>query len=486
MPIGVIRYLSGSAAANTWAAVVQLTSCSADCPPNRTTRLIRSLLTRTTVPFETVRILASQVAEATGGYLVGPDVVVDGASFDSRSTTSGQLFVPIVAERNGHEYIEAALRAGAAAYVTSEPSRGGSAIVVDDTSDALMALAASARRRLAIPVIGVTGSVGKTSTKDLIAAALGATRRITASVRSFNNEQGLPVTILGAPDDTEALVVEMGMRGFGEIRRLCAVASPTIGIVTAVADAHTERVGGIEGVARAKRELVEALPAGGFAVLNADDHRVAAMATHTVAAVVTYGLTGDVRVSRLELDELARSTFVVETPWGSGRVQLAVSGDHMAFNAAAALAVVGVVEGSVDAAIDALATAQISGMRMEVRRAASGAVIINDAYNANPDSMRAALRALSQIRADRRFAVLGQMAELDDPITSHREVAEFAADLGITLIAVGTDRFGVTPTDNPIEVLGEIGVGDAVLVKASRVAALERVAAALLGGSADR
>ncbi len=428
----------------------------------------------------TVRILASQVAEATGGYLVGPDVVVDGASFDSRSTTSGQLFVPIVAERNGHEFIEAALQAGAAAYVTSEPSRGGSAIVVDDTSDALMALAASARRRLAIPVIGVTGSVGKTSTKDLIAAALGATRRITASVRSFNNEQGLPVTILGAPDDTEALVVEMGMRGFGEIRRLCAVASPTIGIVTAVADAHTERVGGIEGVARAKRELVEALPASGVAVLNADDHRVVAMAAHTAAAVVTYGVTGDVRVSRLALDDLARPRFTIESPWGRGIVQLAVSGEHMAFNAAAALATVGIVEGTIDAAIDALATAQVSGMRMEVRRADSGAVIVNDAYNANPDSMRAALRALSQIGTGRRFAVLGVMAELDDPAAGHREVAEFAANLGITVIAVGTDYYGVTSVGDPIEVLGEIGVGDAVLVKASRVAGLERIVTALL------
>ena len=343
-----------------------------------------------------------------------------------------------------------------------------------------MALAASARRRLAIPVIGVTGSVGKTSTKDLIAAALGATRRITASVRSFNNEQGLPVTILGAPDDTEALVVEMGMRGFGEIRRLCAVASPTIGIVTAVADAHTERVGGIEGVARAKRELVEALPASGVAVLNADDHRVVAMAAYTAAAVVTYGVTGDVRVSRLALDDLARPRFTIESPWGRGIVQLAVSGEHMAFNAAAALATVGIVEGTIDAAIDALATAQVSGMRMEVRRADSGAVIVNDAYNANPDSMRAALRALSQIGTGRRFAVLGVMAELDDPAAGHREVAEFAANLGITVIAVGTDYYGVTSVGDPIEVLGEIGVGDAVLVKASRVAGLERIVTALL------
>jgi UDP-N-acetylmuramoyl-tripeptide--D-alanyl-D-alanine ligase len=431
-----------------------------------------------------VRILASQAAEATSGQLVGSDVAFEGASFDSRSIASGQLFVPIVADRNGHDYIEAALRGGAVAYLTSEPpdrSRGGSAIVVDDTVPALMALATWCRHTMNVPVIGVTGSVGKTSTKDLIAAALGATRRVTANLRSFNNEQGLPVTILGAPADTEVLVVEMGMRGLGEITRLCSVAAPTIGIVTAVAGAHTERVGGLDGVALAKRELIEALPHSGVAVLNADDHRVAAMASHTDATVITYGLTGDVRVSQLALDELARPMFTIESPWGSGTVRLAVSGEHMAFNAAAALATVGVVEGTIGAAIDALATAQISGMRMEVRRAASGAVVVNDAYNANPDSMRAALRALSQMRADRRFAVLGTMAELDDPVAGHREVAELAAEFGITLIAVGTDRYGVAAVDDPIGALGEIGVGDAILIKASRVAGFERFAARLLG-----
>ncbi len=358
--------------------------------------------------------------------------------------------------------------------------RGGSAVVVPDTAAALMDLAAWARNRLDVPVIAVTGSVGKTSTKDLIAAALGATRRVTANVRSYNNEQGLPVTILGAHDDTEALVVEMGMRGFGEIGRLCEVARPTIGVVTCVAGAHTERVGGIDGVARAKRELVEALPSAGTAILNADDDRVAAMSEHSLARVLTYGKRGDIRFSAIEFDDLARPRFRVDTPWGSGAVVLGVSGEHMAANAAAALAVVGVVEGRIDAAIDALADAELSAMRMEVRRSAAGAVIVNDAYNANPDSMRAALQALSKISATRRIAVLGVMAELDDPAAGHRQVADDAAERGITLIAVGTDRYGVAPVDDPIAALGVLGAGDAVLVKASRVAGLERLAAALL------
>jgi UDP-N-acetylmuramoyl-tripeptide--D-alanyl-D-alanine ligase len=426
-------------------------------------------------------LLASQVADAVGGRLVGPDVAIDGASFDSRSVEVGQLFVPLVTDRNGHQFIDGALASGATAYLTSEEPRGGTAIAVADTAAALMALAEWARRQLAgIPVIGITGSVGKTSTKDLVAAALGATRRVTANVRSFNNEQGLPVTILGAPGDVEALVVEMGMRGFGEIARLCDVARPTIGVVTSVARAHTERVGGVDGVAVAKRELVEALPGGGTAVLNADDARVAAMASHTRAAVISYGFTGDVRMSGVVLDDLARPSFTVDTPWGSARVRLAVSGEHMASNAAAAIAVAGAVEGSIDAAVAALAEATISGMRMEVRRAPGGAIVVNDAYNANPDSMQAALRSLSQISALRRVAIVGVMAELDDPEAAHRRIAALADELGIELIATGTDLYGVAPTDEPLAVLGAIGDGDAVLVKASRVAGLDRLATELL------
>ena len=426
-------------------------------------------------------MLASQIATAVGGTLTGSDTTVEGASFDSRSLLPGALFVPLVAERDGHDFIDAALAAGAAAYLTSRPPRGGTAIVVDDTAEALMALASWARRRLDVPVVGVTGSVGKTSTKDLVAAALAATRRVTANVHSFNNEQGLPVTILGAPDDVEVLVLEMGMRGFGEIARLCAVAAPTIGVVTSIAAAHTERVGGIEGVARAKRELLEALSASGTAILNADDPRVAAMAAHTDASVITFGVSGDVRVGPLTLDELARPSFRVDTPWGSAEVALGVSGAHMASNAAAAIAVAGVMEGSIEPAAAALASARLSAMRMEVRRAASGAIVINDAYNANPDSMGAALRALSGIEARRRVAILGVMAELDDPAAGHRRVAEAARGLGIEIIATGTDLYDTAPVDDPLAALGALGEGDAVLVKASRVAGLERLVAELLG-----
>ncbi len=436
-----------------------------------------------TVPSRLVRIQASAAAAGIGGRLVGPDVEFDGASFDSRTVQPGQLFVPIVADRNGHEYIETARSAGAVVHLTSEPKRSAeaaTAIEVDDTAAALMALAAFARRQSVGKVVGVTGSVGKTSTKDLIAAACGAELRTAANERSFNNEQGLPITVLNAPDDTEVLVLEMGMRGFGEITRLCDVARPDIGVVTAVGHSHTERVGGVEGVAKAKQELVESLTSSGTAILNADDERVVAMARHTDAAVLTYGMAGDVRVKNLTLDALARPRFRIDTPWGSADVELAASGAHMASNAAAAIAVAGSVGVSLDAAVGALATASMSGMRMEVSTALSGATVVNDAYNANPTSMTAALVALAAMDADRRIAILGLMGELDDEVEGHREVARIAETLGIQLVATGTDLYGVRPTDDPVGLIGDLQAGDVVLVKASRSAGLERIAEQLL------
>lgn len=435
-----------------------------------------------------MRILASEAAAATGGRLLGPDVAFAGASFDSRSLVPGQLFVPIVADRDGHDFIGAARAAGAPVHLTSRADpyrRDGTAIEVADTLQALMALAQWARRRLTCRVVGVTGSVGKTSTKDLCAAACAVGRRTTANPASFNNDQGLPTTILDAPDDVEVLVAEMGMRGFGEISQLCEIARPDIGVVTAVGHSHTERVGGLDGVARAKRELVEALPADGTAVLNADDERVAEMAAHTGAAVLTFGRHGDIAVADLTLDALARPAFTVRTPWGSGEVQLAVSGAHMASNAAAAIAVAGLVGVELAVVLDALSRATVSGMRMEVLTTPAGATVIDDAYNANPTSMRAALDALGSTVATRHIAILGAMGELDDPVTAHAEIAAYAAGLGIEVVAVGTDGYGVEPVGE-LAGLGPFGPGDVVLVKASRAAGLERVVAELVRSDATR
>jgi UDP-N-acetylmuramoyl-tripeptide--D-alanyl-D-alanine ligase len=438
-----------------------------------------------TVPL--VRFRASEVAESTGGRLIGDDVELAGASFDTRTLRRGELFVPIVADRDGHNFIAAAADAGAAATMTSRWSGEERipAIEVVDTAQALMDLAQWGAPRLGATVVGITGSVGKTTTKDLAAAAIAAGRRVVANERSYNNEQGLPVTVLGAADGTEVLVLEMGMRGFGEIARLCTVAPPEIGIVTAVAAAHTALLGGIDGVARAKAELVAALPAEGVAILNADDQRVRAMARSSAARTITFGesIDADVVADEVTLDELARPTFRLRTPWGSTQVQLQVSGRHMVGNAAAAIAAAGVLGVDVAAAAANVAVAELSASRMAVHRLPSGAVVIDDAYNANPTSMVAALDALAAMPAVRRVAVLGVMAELDEAAAAHRAVADRLGEQGIELIAVGTDLYGVEPRSDPVAAVGRLCPGTVVLVKASRVAGLERVAAVLVAST---
>jgi UDP-N-acetylmuramoyl-tripeptide--D-alanyl-D-alanine ligase len=431
-----------------------------------------------------MRFRASDVARATGGRLTGPDVELDGEGFDSRSIVDGQLFVPLVVDRDGHEFIAAAVAAGAAAYLTArpaDPSLTGRAtsIEVDDTMRALGDLARWARTRLPDRVVGITGSVGKTTVKDLTRTVLARRWRTAANVKSYNNDFGLPTTILNASDDTQVLVLEMGMRGFGEIRRLCAIARPTIGIVTAIAEAHTELVGDLAGVARAKAELIEALPSNGTAILNGDQPLVAAMRGHTRANVLTFGTSPgvDVRVRDVVLDEQARPRFTLDTPRGTAEVALSLTGAHMAHNAAAAAAAGLSLEVALDDIAAALAEAQVSPWRMQLERAAvSGALILNDAYNANPTSMRAALEALAAVDADRRVAIVGVMAELADPGEQHARIAELAREQGIELIAVGTDLYGVRPVDDAVGALGSLGGRDAVLVKGSRVAGLERVA----------
>lgn len=427
---------------------------------------------------------ASAVAALAGGRLEGPDADVRGATTDSRRVEPGTLFVPVVAARDGHDFIHDALGAGAAAYLTARAPVGGTAVVVDDTVAALTALAADARRRIPGPVVGITGSVGKTSTKDLAAAALSRRFATAASPASYNNELGVPLTLVNAPECCEAAVIEMGARGAGHIARLCEVARPTIGVVTAVAAAHLEQFGSLDAVAAAKAELVEALPPAGIAVLNADDPRVAAMAARTAARVLTFGDKGDVSARDVRLDDHLRPSFRLVTPWGDADVMLPARGEHNVANALAAAAAALVAGVPPEAVAEGLAVAELSPWRMDVRRTAGGAVVINDAYNANPTSMAAALRALARLEARRRVAVLGPMAELGDhSVAAHRSIAELARSLGVRLIAVGAPEYGtdnVASAEAALAALGPLGAGDAVLVKGSRVAGLERLAEALL------
>ena len=437
-----------------------------------------------------MKLLASDLANAIGGRLVGPDTEIDGATFDSRQVLHHQLFVPIVAERDGHDFMSDALKAGAAAYLTSRPELieglGGTGIVVDDTAQALIDAARWGRTQFpaSTVVIGVTGSVGKTSTKDLIVAALSSAKRVVANVRSFNNEQGLPVTILNASLATEVLVLEMGMRGLGQIDDLCRIARPHIGIVTRVGEAHTELVGGIEGVAQAKGELIEALPPQGVAILNADDERVIAMRSRSVASVLSFGesTSADIRIANLHLDAHGCALFDVFTPSGSATVNLSIPGRHMALNAAAAIAVGEALGVNLELIVESLRSASISDRRMQSKTTRNGALLLDDCYNANPTSMAAAIETLAQIPADRKVAVLGVMAEIENPEMAYTDIARLARANNIDIIAVGTSGYGTTSltVDEAIEQLNHCDSSVAILVKGSRVAALERVVDAVI------
>lgn len=447
-----------------------------------------------------MHLTLDDIARVTNGRRTGPTAppgpAVDGATMDSRALRPGQLFVALRDQRDGHEFVEAARAAGAAAVLVDHEVDGLASVVVADTAVALTALGTHARDRLDAvlangrhrAVIGVTGSVGKTSVKDLIASATAPSRRTAASPRSFNNEVGVPLTLLEVPDDAEVLVLEMGARGRSHVADLCTMARPTIGVVTAVALAHTEAFGTIEEVARAKAELVESLAAEGTAVLNLGDDRVAAMASRTIAGVLTYGVDqGDVRAEGVVLDDHLRPRFRLATPWGGGDVDLEVRGRHNAENAAGAAAAALAAGADLDGVLEGLAAATLSPWRMELGVTPSGLRVLNDAYNANPTSMAAALEALADLDAERRTAVVGPMAELGSHAEAeHRRMAELAHRLGIRLLAVDTDQYGalaeiVDGVDGAIAALGVLGPDDAVLVKASRVAGLERLAHRLLG-----
>lgn len=411
------------------------------------------------------------------------DVAIDRMILDSRVGRSGDGFVAVRAERDGHDFVTAARGAGAAVVIVDHLVDDGPCIVVDDTVAALARGGRVARGELAGDVIGMTGSVGKTTTKDLAAAILGRSRRVTASERSLNNELGVPLTLLNAVEGTEVSVIELGARGIGHVAELCEIASPTIGVVTVVAPAHLELFGSLEAIVEAKGELIEALSPSGTAVLNADSAEVMSMAGRTSARVLTFGEAGEVRLTDVELDRRLVVSAVVHSPWGSAPVRLGVSGRHQIVNAAAAAAAALVAGASLEDVVSGLALPVESPWRMEVLRSRSGATVINDSYNANPESMAAALRALADLDAERRVAVLGEMAELGvSSDVEHVAISDLARSLGIELIAIGTSRYEVEPTvaEDLAELLSPMDERIAVLVKGSRVGRLELLAAALL------
>ncbi|MFJ4191548.1 UDP-N-acetylmuramoyl-tripeptide--D-alanyl-D-alanine ligase [Kitasatospora sp. NPDC089509] len=466
-----------------------------------------------------IALTLAEVAAAVGGTLDGadPDTLVTGpVEVDSRKVSPGGLFAAFVGEHvDGHDYAAVAVGAGAVAVLASRPV-GVPAVLVDSVVEALGRLARTVVARAErTTVVALTGSAGKTSTKDLIAQLLQRHGETVFPPGSLNNEIGHPMTALRVEDGTRHLVMEMGARHKGDIEYLTSITPPRIGLVLNVGTAHVGEFGSQEAIAEAKGELVEALPAEGAAILNADDRLVRAMASRTKAKVVLFGESpdADVRATDVRLDATGRPSFTLTTPAGSAPVQLRLYGEHHVSNALAAAAVATELGMTVDDTAAALGEAgALSRWRMEVVDRADGVTVVNDAYNANPDSMRAALRALVSMggrgpERRRTWAVLGEMRELgEDSLAEHDAIGRLAVRLDVTkLVAVGgreaacmelgarnegswgEESVLVSDADAAVELLrSQLRPGDVVLVKASRSVGLERVAEALLADGAAR
>ncbi|MGW0532628.1 UDP-N-acetylmuramoyl-tripeptide--D-alanyl-D-alanine ligase [Streptomyces sp. NPDC003032] len=460
-----------------------------------------------------IALSLAEIATVVGGQtydIPDPAIQVTGPVVrDSREVEPGSLFVAFVGERvDGHDYAADVVAAGAVAVLASRPV-GVPAVVVDDVQAALGALARHVVERLGATLVALTGSVGKTTSKDLLAQVLRRKAPTVFTPGSLNNEIGLPLTALSATEGTRFLVLEMGARGIGHIRYLAGLTPPKIGLVLNVGTAHIGEFGGREQIAEAKGEMVEALPADGAAILNADDPLVRAMASRTKARIVLFGEAddADVRAENVRLMENGQPAFTLHTPSGCSDVTMRLYGEHHVSNALAAAAVAHELGMSVDEIALALSEAgTLSRWRMEVTERPDGVTVVNDAYNANPESMRAALRALAAMGQGRRtWAVLGQMAELgDEGLTEHDAVGRLAVRLNVSkLVAVGgreaswlqlgaynegswgEESVHVSDAQAAIDLLrSELRPGDVVLVKASRSVGLERVATALLDDAA--
>jgi UDP-N-acetylmuramoyl-tripeptide--D-alanyl-D-alanine ligase len=466
-----------------------------------------------------IALTVAQIAEIAGGELADISTadaaqlrITGTVEFDSRKVTPGGLFLALPGARtDGHDHAAAAVDAGAVAVLATRPV-GVPAVVVPDVLAALARLASFVASELVaggLTIVGVTGSSGKTSTKDLIAAVLAPLGEVVAPPGSFNNELGHPWTVLRATADTDFLVLELSARAPGNIADLAAIAPPSIAVVLNVGTAHLGEFGSRETIAATKAELPQAVPPSGVVILNVDDDAVAAMADLTAARVVRVSRSGpaDVWADEVALDELARPRFVLHASGSDVGVQLAVHGEHQVSNALCAAAVALECGATGDQVAAALANAgPASPHRMAVTTRADGVTVINDAYNANPDSMRAGLQALAVIARGaggrRGWAVLGEMAELgDDAISEHDRIGRLAVRLDVSrLIVVGTGRSMramhhgavmegswageatmVDDADAALALLrAELKPGDVVLVKASNAAGLGALAEALV------
>lgn len=451
--------------------------------------------------------LAEIAAAVTGECHGDPQTTVTGPAFiDSRQSIRGGLFVAVVGDRaDGHDFAVSAFAGGAAAVLGTRPTAGPTVMVADPVA-ALGRLARHVIDRLpGLTVCALTGSQGKTGTKDYLATILAARGEVVATRGNHNNEIGVPLTVLRVTDETRHLVVEMGARGLGHVRYLCGIAPPRVAAVLNVGVAHLSEFGTREAIAEAKGELVAALPRDGVACLNADDPATVAMAERTSARVLWFGESAEVGFTSVRLDEMARPSFVLTHGPESAPVTLRTIGRHQVANATAAAAMAIAVGLTVTEVAERLSTAVAdSPWRMEPRVRADGLLILNDAYNANPASMTAALgtlAALGEQRSGRTVAVLGEMRELGEAaVAEHRGVGETLAGIGIDVVlTVGDlaaeigdgarqagwsgDLLALPTREAALDRLRDlIGPDDVVLLKASRGAALEWIADGLADG----
>lgn len=493
-----------------------------------------------------IDLTISQIAEIVGGRLAdissedaASTHVTGSVEFDSRKVGSGGLFLALPGARaDGHDHAHAAVAAGAVAVLAARPvgvpaivveptgATGSGASVLEHDADgsgaavlaALGTLASAVAAELTaggLRIIGVTGSSGKTSTKDLLAAVLEPLGSVIAPPGSFNNELGHPWTVLRADRDTDFLVLEMSARRPGNIAQLAAIATPSIAVVLNVGTAHLGEFGSRQAIADTKAELPQSVPSSGVVVLNADDAIVAAMAATTSARVVrvSRSVVADVWADAVQLDELARPRFVLHARGDATDVALAVHGDHQVSNALCAAAVALECGATLTQVADALAGAgPVSRHRMQVSTRADGVTVINDAYNANPDSMAAGLKALAWMARGendkrRSWAVLGEMAELgDDTIAEHDRVGRLAVRLDVSRLVVvgngrpmramhqgavmegswGSEATVVGDAEEALALLrAELRPGDVVLVKASNSAGLGALADELIDQSLE-
>jgi UDP-N-acetylmuramoyl-tripeptide--D-alanyl-D-alanine ligase len=453
-----------------------------------------------------MEIKVAEVLKAVGGKLLSGDAgqIFHGVSIDSRKAKQGDLFVALPGEKtDGHLYVDAALNLGASGALISKMNNytGDKVLIqVPDTLKALQDLARFHRQKHDVLVVGVTGSNGKTTTKDMIAAVLQEKFSILKTTGNFNNELGLPLTLLGLDGTHQLAVLEMGMRGLGQIQQLVEIAGPTIGVITNIGQAHIELLGSRGKIAQAKGELIFGLPTGGVAVLNGEDEYCRRLGDGFSGKKVFYGFQSDCDIRAFDIKEGDFSTsFAINCPKGNFLVQIPLPGEYNILNALAAVAV-GLETGMETKEIsEGLAKMKLTAMRLERIFGAAGEVIINDTYNANPDSMAASLGILSNSTGIKKIAVLGDMFELGDySELGHRQVGRVIAGLEIDLLVtvgeqaryIGMEAIAADFAEARVRhfahkfeavafLAGEVSKGDVVMIKGSRGMAMEQIVNAL-------